>query len=99
MLYTNFYSHIKYQLSKNQVPYIALYTIFYIFFFSAIKHKEIRFLMPIIPFATLTIAESIAYNIKLRPKIVSFFVKLYILTEIYTFFLLNAISDRNWIVK
>jgi len=66
---------------------MAYYTIFYVMFFSAIRHKEIRFLIPIIPFAILPIGELIANNIKYRPTLISFLVKSYILTEITSFFI------------
>jgi|LauGreDrversion4_2_1035121.scaffolds.fasta_scaffold228292_1 undecaprenyl pyrophosphate phosphatase UppP len=62
VMYTTCYSHFKFQNSKNQVPYMAIYTIFYVAFFSAIRHKEIRFLMPVIPFAILPIAELVTKN-------------------------------------
>ena len=78
---------------------MVMYTIFYIVFFSAIKHKEIRFLMPILPFAIIPVAESVANGIKRRPRLVAFFVKLYILANILVLFVLNEVLDKGWVVK
>ena len=63
-LYANTVGHITTSWSKNQVPYMSYYTIFYVLIFSAIPHKEQRFLLPILPFAALITAEHIEKFIK-----------------------------------
>ena len=87
VMYTSSYSHFKAQWAKGKVPYMAYFTIFYVLFFSAIRHKEIRFLIPIIPFAILPVGELLASLIKYRPTLISFFIKLYICVEITVFFI------------
>ena len=62
--YANTVGHIETAWSKKQVPYIAYYTLFYIFVFSLIPHKECRFLVPLIPFLLLLTGEHIANNLK-----------------------------------
>jgi len=39
--------HYKAQSERGQVPYLMYFTLFYIFFFSAVGHKEERFLLPV----------------------------------------------------
>jgi hypothetical protein len=72
------------------------YTVFYIVFFSAIPHKEIRFLLPIVPFTFMMIAENLQQNLKKRPWLVSFWVKLYILEEIGVLFIYTSFWGRTW---
>ena len=62
--YANTVGHIDIMWSKEQTPYIAYYTIFYILVFSLIPHKEARFLVPVIPFLLLLTGEHVASNVK-----------------------------------
>ena len=39
--------HCKAQKERGQVPYLFVFALFYIFFFSCIGHKEERFLLPV----------------------------------------------------
>jgi phosphatidylinositol glycan class B len=55
--FISIFSHINYQSSRSQTPYITFYTVFYVLFFSLIAHKEIRFLMPVIPFIMICSGE------------------------------------------
>ena len=50
-----YYSYIrdKLMISKDQIPYVAILCLFYILIFSLIAHKEVRFMLPIIPFSAL----------------------------------------------
>jgi phosphatidylinositol glycan class B len=51
------FTHIRNQQALQRTPYISYYTIFYVLFFSLIAHKEIRFLMPVIPFIMICSGE------------------------------------------
>ena len=46
-------AHIK--LAKQQY-YLVVYTVFYVVFFSVIPHKEMRFLLPCLPFTMIVTA-------------------------------------------
>jgi len=91
--------HFKVQWSKGNSPYMVYYTVFYIIFFSAIPHKEIRFLLPIVPFVIIMIAETLQQNLKNHPWKVAFWVKLYILEEIAVFIIYTVIQERVWEVR
>lgn len=78
------FSHMKTQWHLNKTPYIAYYTVFYMVFFSLIAHKEIRFMLPVIPFLIICCGELAVYIMKAKPTLVAFFVKVYISTEIIT---------------
>ena len=43
---------------------MTYYNAFYLIFFSAIPHKELRFLIPIVPFAFVMVGELAAHIIK-----------------------------------
>jgi len=51
------FTHLKQMWNKGQSPYLAYYNVFYLIVFSAIPHKEMRFLLPIVPFAFIMVAE------------------------------------------
>ena len=62
--------------------------------FSLIPHKELRFLMPIIPFAMLLAGEFIATQFKTRPdskftKLLSIGIRVHMLYEFVTFWICN----------
>ena len=68
---------------------MSYYTIFYVIVFSAIPHKEQRFLMPIIPFAALVTGEHIAQNLKNYQRLYRYVLRLYVFVNILVFGLLN----------
>lgn len=51
------FTHIKFQIDRGQVPYTSYFTIFYLFFFSLIPHKEMRFLLPSLAFVMIATGE------------------------------------------
>lgn len=55
--YATFINHIQVSKAKQVPAYLSHYTIFYIGFFSLIVHKEMRFLLPILPFMTILLAQ------------------------------------------
>jgi len=69
---------------------MTYYTVFYVLFFSLIAHKEIRFLMPIIPFIMICSGEYLAQLLKRKPNFTSFLVKIYIIVEIIAFGVFHA---------
>lgn len=79
LLYANTFGHCKIAWSKNQVPYLTYYTVFYVIVFSAIPHKEFRFLLPILPFALLTTGEFIVHDIRGHQVFYNMILKLYML--------------------
>ena len=69
VLYANSFGHIKIAWSKGQTPYLTYYNLFYFIVFSLIPHKEMRFLLPILPFALLLTGEFYAQTLKNHPVI------------------------------
>ena len=57
-------THWSTQRNKGLQPYLTYYNFFYLFVFSMIKHKELRFLLPIVPFAFIMAGELLAQTIK-----------------------------------
>ena len=57
-------THWYTQRNKRLSPYLTYYNVFYLFVFSMIKHKELRFLVPIVPFAYITAGELLEQTIK-----------------------------------
>jgi len=84
------YTHFKYQSTKGRTPYIAIYIVFYILFFSFIEHKEIRFMLPIWSFVFVCIAELWSFMMQKWTKLFSFLLKLTILVEIITFLVIET---------
>jgi hypothetical protein len=84
------YTHFKYQSAKGRTPYIAIYIVFYIFFFSLIAHKEIRFMLPIWSFVFVCIAEFWSVMMLRWTKLFSFILKLTILVEVITFLVIET---------
>lgn len=67
------------------MPYTAFYTIFYLFFFSCIPHKELRFLIPSLAFVMLATGEFMHYAVFRRiPYIAAFWVRMYIFVDCAT---------------
>ena len=74
---------------------MSYYTLFYVIFFSSIAHKEIRFLLPVIPFVFVTASELIVHKLVNRyPLLVSWLVKIYILAEVATLTVITLKINR-----
>jgi len=52
--------HIRASLKSNQWPYMTMYVVFYFAIFSLIPHKEVRFLLPALPFIWLMVSQFVA---------------------------------------
>ena len=57
-------THWKTQRNMGLSPYLTYYNGFYLLVFSLIKHKELRFLLPIVPFAFIMAGELLEQTIK-----------------------------------
>jgi hypothetical protein len=75
------------------------YIVFYVVFFSLIPHKEVRFLLPILPFCLLMSAECLNEQFKKRPTIVAFLLKLHVIIEITLYIIYAQIEGREWFVQ
>ena len=67
--------------------------------FSAIPHKEMRFLLPIIPFAFIMISELLTQTIKKGScvsTIASLCIKLFIIVELIVLGVVTSFNQRNW---
>ena len=53
-------NHYMTKTNKGETAYMTYYTVFYLLVFSAIPHKEMRFLLPILPFCFMMIGEMLA---------------------------------------
>ena len=82
VLYANTYNHTILATQKGESPYLTYYTVFYVIFFSLIPHKEVRFLVPLIPFTLLTTGQFIASQLQRRPNLLRFFLMAYIVVEL-----------------
>ena len=83
----------------RQSPYLTYYCIFYTLVFSWIPHKELRFLMPIIPFAMIMAGELLSTTFAksgMMPTLLSALLKLHILVEIVTYGVFNRYTQRDW---
>jgi hypothetical protein len=60
--------------------------VFYILFFSAVSHKEVRFMLPIWPFLMIVTGEFMALRLQSRQPLArvfyAFLIKLYIILEV-----------------
>ena len=95
LLYANSFGHIKTAWSKGQTPYLTYYNLFYFIVFSLIPHKEMRFLLPIIPFALLLTGEFYALNFRKHPLVLRASVYLYMLLQV-VFGVKYHYHQRNW---
>lgn len=67
--------------------------------FSWIPHKELRFLMPIIPFAMLMAGELLSQVFVREGKLASLLallLKLHMVVEVATFAIFNRYTQRDW---
>ena len=69
VLYANTFGHIKSAWEKGQTPYMTYYNVFYFIVFTLIPHKEMRFLLPILPFSLLMTGEYFAQNFRNHPSL------------------------------
>ena len=94
------HTHIIKKRNKNESPYLTYYCVFYVLVFSFIPHKELRFLMPIIPFAMLMAGELLATQFSKTsgcvPTLLSIVLKVHIAVEIVTFAIFNRYTQRDW---
>lgn len=93
------YTHIRRKHNKGQSPYLTYYCIFYVLVFSFIPHKELRFLMPIIPFAMLMAGELLSTTLASNgwlATLLSVMLKLHIVIEVVTFGIFNRYTQRDW---
>ncbi len=79
------WTHFKTMQNKSQSPYLVYYNAFYLLIFSIIPHKELRFLIPIVPFAFVMIGELVAQTIKkgrCLGTLASLSIKIFIIVEL-----------------
>jgi len=78
-------THYITKRNRNESPYMTYYAAFYFVFFSAIPHKELRFLIPIVPFAFVMAGELAAQTIKRGGDLATFTsigIKLFVVFEV-----------------
>lgn len=90
------WTHLQTMKSKRKPAYLAYYNIFYILVFSAIPHKELRFLLPIVPFAFIMIAELLTQSMKRGSIIARLSVKIFVVVEILVAGVLMNFHQRDW---
>jgi len=78
---------------------MVFYTVFYLVFFSAIRHKEIRFLLPLIPFCMLMIAEALTAGLHKFPAFTTFYVKGYIVFEVALLLFYETFKEAGWVIR
>jgi hypothetical protein len=98
LVFYSAFTHARIQRSKGQTSYMLFYSIFYVAFFSLIPHKEVRFLMPILPFCILMAAECLNEQFKKRPTLVAFLLKLHLITEVGVYVIYTQLEGREWFV-
>jgi len=76
------YTHVQQSLAKLKIPYITFYVVFYVFFFSLIAHKEIRFMLPVWSFILVCIGELWSIAMKTWTRTFSFLLKLVIFVDV-----------------
>lgn len=103
-VFFGYYAYLRDKLaaSKDQVPYMAILSLFYLLIFSLIAHKEVRFMLPIIPFSALMAG----YGLKKWAKTVinkrklqtgtRFIVYIYIFVEVVMGIIFLNLHFRNW---
>jgi GPI mannosyltransferase 3 len=76
----SFYVYLKDTVvNKREVPYIWIIVFSYLAVYSSIKHKEVRFILPTIPFMCLMLGYTLSKATKVSSGFVSKLMKLYIL--------------------
>lgn len=88
MLWYSFYFHYKTQKEAHgKSPFLLYYIVFYFLFFSLIPHKEIRFLLPMLPFCFIILGELVYHMFKRYSWWMAVFFKLHLFNECASFFL------------
>jgi len=77
-----FVSYTKDSLNKRVFPYVTIILSFYIAVFSLIKHKEYRFLLPVVPFCLMLSAYTLEKLRRNYNGLLKAFIVLSLLTEI-----------------
>jgi phosphatidylinositol glycan class B len=96
------YAKDKFTQRGGEPPYILIVTVFYIFVFSIIAHKEARFLLPVVPFCFLMLGYFLVKQIKSfrGGKCVNRFIKFYIWVAIIVELAMGAfflfMQFRQW---
>ena len=100
LLYPAFYHYYKDCKSKNIPPYFIYMFTVYLLVFSAIAHKEYRFLTPIIPVCFLVLGLYISDNLKRYRRLMTLFVLVYVIAEtiVYVFFIHHHFLQKCLIV-
>ena len=92
-------NHFKTKKNKAESPYIVYYNVFYLLVFSAIPHKELRFLMPIIPFTFVMVGELMAQSLKkggCQASLTATAINLFVVIESIVLYVLTAHHHRLW---
>ena len=96
------YLRDKLTISRDQVPYMAILSLFYLFIFSLIAHKEVRFMLPIIPFSALMAGYALkkwAKTVIAKRKLQTgtrYLVYTYIFVEVVMGLIFLNLHFRNW---
>lgn len=78
-VYISFFIYLRDSVStKRELPYIMLIVISYLAVYSLIKHKEVRFVLPIIPFCCLMLGYTMHKGFKSSSAVVRLGAKLII---------------------
>lgn len=78
-VYISFFIYLRDSVStKRELPYIMLIVISYLAVYSLIKHKEVRFVLPIIPFCCLMLGYTMHKGFKSSSSVVRLGAKLII---------------------
>jgi len=88
------YKYTVHSWNKKKTPDLMYISVFYIFFFSLIGHKENRFLLPILPFLFLMTGYSIPLLVKKYGKCVRIVFWIYILVEAFFFMMRSSFHHR-----
>lgn len=94
------FSHIGFASQLGKVPYCSFYVIFYLGFYTLIAHKEVRFLMPCIPFVMMTTAELLHFTVvRSKPLVAFFWLWMYIFVEVITLSVMTLNHERASILR
>lgn len=90
-------SHVKMQWNgKKQHPFLFYYVAFYFIFFSIIPHKEMRFLLPMLPFCFIMMGELVCSLFKKYPFWIALYFKLHLICEGLSFFMMMDVQELVW---
>ena len=69
---------------------------FYLLVFSAIEHKEPRFMIPLTPFCFLMLGSTIATYLRKCARFLRFYIYLFIAVELIMYLIYHNMQFRNW---